>query len=107
MKFATSILTLGLSALQVLASPVPEPAEIAARAPTLYLCGDSTMAKGNGVIDGWGQYINKYVNIGVVNKAIGGRSARSYWNEGRFQEVANLVKSGDIVVIEFGHNDGG
>lgn len=38
---------------------------------------------------------------------MGGRSARSYTNEGRFTEIANLVKSGDIVVIEFGHNDGG
>lgn len=43
----------------------------------------------------------------VVNKAMGGRSARSYTNEGRFTEIAGLVKSGDIVVIEFGHNDGG
>ena len=36
-----------------------------------------------------------------------GRSARSYSNEGRFTEIANLVKAGDIVVIELGHNDGG
>ncbi|KAJ4378584.1 hypothetical protein N0V86_006291 [Didymella sp. IMI 355093] len=36
-----------------------------------------------------------------------GRSARSYTAEGRFTEIANLVKPGDIVVIEFGHNDGG
>lgn len=43
----------------------------------------------------------------MVNKAKGGRSARSYTNEGRFTEIADLVKSGDIVVIEFGHNDGG
>lgn len=41
-----------------------------------------------------------------MNIAIGGRSARSYSNEGRFTEIANLVKAGDIVVIEFGHNDG-
>lgn len=38
---------------------------------------------------------------------MGGRSARSYTNEGRFTEINNLIKSGDIVVIEFGHNDGG
>lgn len=47
------------------------------------------------------------MTVPVVNKAIGGRSARSYTNEGRFTELASLVKSGDIVVIEFGHNDGG
>jgi len=47
------------------------------------------------------------VTIPVVNKAIGGRSARSFTNEGRFAEIANLVTAGDIVLIEFGHNDGG
>jgi rhamnogalacturonan acetylesterase len=61
----------------------------------------------DGVTNGWGEYIGKYLNLPVVNRAIGGRSARSYWNEGRFQATADLVKSGDIVVIEFGHNDGG
>ncbi|KAF3036892.1 hypothetical protein E8E12_001479 [Didymella heteroderae] len=56
---------------------------------------------------GWGQYLSKYVTAPVVNKAMAGRSARSYSAEGRFTEIANLVTSGDIVVIEFGHNDGG
>lgn len=43
----------------------------------------------------------------MVNKAISGRSARSYTNEGRFAEIERLLKPDDIVVIEFGHNDGG
>jgi rhamnogalacturonan acetylesterase len=47
------------------------------------------------------------VTATVVNKAIAGRSARSYSNEGRFSDLAKIIKSGDIVVIEFGHNDGG
>lgn len=79
-------------------------------AQTVYFCGDSTMAArgaNDGATDGWGSYIGKYLNLPTVNRAIGGRSARSYTNEGRFQQVADLVKSGDIVVIEFGHNDGG
>lgn len=56
---------------------------------------------------GWGLYLSSYTTISVVNKAIAGRSARSFWNEGRFADVANLTQPGDIVVIEFGHNDGG
>ncbi|KAH6655070.1 SGNH hydrolase-type esterase domain-containing protein [Truncatella angustata] len=111
MKFATPLLALALSAFQATASPTPVDKELAARAtPTLYLCGDSTMAKNganDGDTDGWGQYINKYVSITTVNNAIGGRSARSYWDEGRFASTAASVTSGDIVVIEFGHNDGG
>jgi rhamnogalacturonan acetylesterase len=43
----------------------------------------------------------------VVNRAIGGRSARSYTVEGRFQALIDTVQPNDIVVIEFGHNDGG
>ena len=47
------------------------------------------------------------MTVPVVNKAIGGRSARSFSDEGRFTEIAGLINSGDIVIIEFGHNDGG
>ncbi|KAE8410705.1 SGNH hydrolase-type esterase domain-containing protein [Aspergillus pseudocaelatus] len=82
----------------------------AVTAQTVYFCGDSTMAaKGanDGDTDGWGTYIGDLLTVPAVNKAIGGRSARSYTNEGRFQAVADLVVDGDIVVIEFGHNDGG
>ncbi|KAK7754695.1 hypothetical protein SLS62_003252 [Diatrype stigma] len=107
MRFTSIISLLAVAALEATCTPV----ELAERAsPTLYLAGDSTMAKngaGDGSTDGWGQYIANYVTIPVVNKAIGGRSARSYSNEGRFTEIEGLVQSGDIVVIEFGHNDGG
>ncbi|KAJ6621204.1 SGNH hydrolase [Mycena sp. CBHHK59/15] len=74
-------------------------------AQTVYLAGDSTMAKGGGGsgTDGWGQYLSTYLTIPVVNDAIAGRSARSYTDEGRFTTLINTVKSGDYV---FGHNDG-
>lgn len=111
MKFASPLLSLAFGVRFAATSPTPIDAELAPRAtPTLYLCGDSTMAKNganDGDTDGWGQYISKYLTISTVNDAIGGRSARSYWDEGRFATVASSVQSGDIVVIEFGHNDGG
>lgn len=107
MRFASSLTFVALATLEATCTPV----ELAERAtPTLYLAGDSTMARNganDGSTDGWGQYIANYVTIPVVNKAIGGRSARSFSNEGRFTEIEGLVQSGDIVVIEFGHNDGG
>ncbi|KAI9665737.1 MAG: hypothetical protein M1821_003671 [Bathelium mastoideum] len=82
-----------------------------ASTPTVYLAGDSTMAKGGDGAgtntNGWGQYLGYSLNIPVVNDAIAGRSARSFWEEGRFQLIANVVQSGDFIVIEFGHNDGG
>lgn len=77
------------------------------RTPTIYLAGDSTMAKTSNGLDGWGPYLSKYLTVPVTNKAISGRSARSFTNEGRFTEIERAIASGDIVVIEFGHNDGG
>lgn len=84
-------------------------AAVAAALPTIHLCGDSTMAKGSGNTEGWGQYLH-YSFTGqaaVRNAALGGRSARSFTREGRFAAVAKDVQKGDWVVIEFGHNDGG
>jgi rhamnogalacturonan acetylesterase len=73
----------------------------------VYLCGDSTMAKGGQGVEGWGEHLHSFLTIPVENRAIGGRSARSFTNEGRFDAVAAMVAPGDIVVIEFGRNDGG
>ncbi|KAB5571865.1 SGNH hydrolase-type esterase domain-containing protein [Coniochaeta sp. 2T2.1] len=103
---ASSALTITLAAARVCASPLNLD-ERAIPTPTIYLAGDSTMAKLTSPTDGWGQYLSKYLTAPVINKAIAGRSARSYTNEGRFTEIANLITAGDIVVIEFGHNDGG
>ncbi|CAD0084747.1 unnamed protein product [Aureobasidium vineae] len=74
---------------------------------TVYLAGDSTTAPGGGGegTEGWGQYLHYSLKIPVVNKAFAGRSARSFTREGRFDEIGKLIKKGDFVVIEFGHND--
>ncbi|ORY10404.1 SGNH hydrolase-type esterase domain-containing protein [Clohesyomyces aquaticus] len=79
------------------------------RAPTVYLAGDSTMAENGGGsgTQGWGHYLQYSLSAPVSNKAVAGRSARSYTVENRFQTLIDTVKSSDIVIIEFGHNDGG
>jgi len=79
--------------------------------PTLYLVGDSTVKSGgvNGAI-GWGERIAPYFDarrINVVNAAIGGRSSRTYFTEGRWDKVRDRLKGGDVVLVQFGHNDGG
>lgn len=78
-------------------------------APTVYLAGDSTMVStgNNDGTQGWGAYLPDYISLAVVNNAVAGRSARSFTREGRFTAMAANVKSGDYVVLEFGHNDGG
>ncbi|ORY61276.1 GDSL-like Lipase/Acylhydrolase [Pseudomassariella vexata] len=86
--------------------------DLVSRAATnIYLAGDSTMSSySSGAIQGWGQYVQYSFpssTYKVQNKAIGGRSARSFTRESRFQAIADSVVPGDWVIIEFGHNDGG
>lgn len=97
--------------------PVVDAARVAAEKPrdaalpSLFLVGDSTVKSGgaNGAI-GWGERIAPYFDaakINVVNHAIGGRSSRTFYTEGRWQRVLEQLKAGDVVAIQFGHNDGG
>jgi lysophospholipase L1-like esterase len=79
--------------------------------PTFHIVGDSTVKSGgNKGMFGWGERIKPFFDeskINVVNHAIGGRSARTYFTEGRWQKVADAIKAGDFVIIQFGHNDQG
>lgn len=82
--------------------------------PTLYLIGDSTVRNGSGEGAsgqwGWGEPLAAFfdpVKIHVVNRAIGGRSSRTFLTEGRWEKVLSELHSGDFVLIQFGHNDGG
>jgi lysophospholipase L1-like esterase len=93
------------------ARTVREEAPVNPALPTLFLVGDSTVKSGgqNGAI-GWGERIAPFFDtsrINVVNAAIGGRSSRTYYTEGRWDKVLAQVKRGDVVIIQFGHNDGG
>ena len=41
----------------------------------------------------------------VDDKAKGGRSTRSFFEEGRWREIYEALQPGDLVLIQFGHND--
>jgi rhamnogalacturonyl hydrolase YesR/lysophospholipase L1-like esterase len=82
--------------------------------PTIWLVGDSTVrnGKGDGANNqmGWGDEFSPYFDlskVNIVNRAIGGRSSRTYITEGHWAEVLETIKPGDIVLIQFGHNDSG
>lgn len=92
-------------------SKVPEEKPVDAALPTFHIVGDSTVKSGGvGGKIGWAERIKPFFDINeinVVNNAIGGRSARTFFTEGRWQKVAESVKPGDFVIIQFGHNDQG
>jgi rhamnogalacturonan acetylesterase len=78
--------------------------------PTLYLVGDSTVHVGTPNQLGWGEPIQAMFDstkIDVKNKAMGGRSSRSFIQEGRWDKVLETLTKGDYVIIQLGHNDGG
>ena len=82
--------------------------------PTLWLIGDSTVRNGRGDGAGgqwgWGDELAPYFDaarINVVNRAVGGTSSRSFVSAGYWDRVLAMLKPGDFVIMQFGHNDGG
>lgn len=76
--------------------------------PTLFVVGDSTAS--NGPRNGWGDPFADYFDsarINVRNRALGGRSSRSFISEGHWKDVMAELKAGDVVLIQWGQNDGG
>lgn len=77
--------------------------------PTVWIIGDSTVRNGQKEMVGWGEEIGKFFNdkVEVQNHAIGGRSSRTFINEGRWQKVLDQIKKDDYLLVQFGHNDVG
>ncbi|NLB69933.1 MAG: hypothetical protein GX804_09700, partial [Lentisphaerae bacterium] len=77
--------------------------------PTLWLIGDSTMQVGTKGQRGWGSSFSQFFNdtISIANRARGGRSTRTFMQEGLWDKVCESLKPGDYVIMQFGHNDGG
>lgn len=80
--------------------------------PVLYIIGDSTVKNGSGKGEnnlwGWGSLIQEYFKLSKIdidNRAIGGRSSRTFLTEGRWDDILKTLKKGDYVIMQFGHND--
>lgn len=79
-------------------------------APVVYLAGDSTVMRygsGNYPQQGWGGRLPDLFVTGISfsNHAIGGRSSKSFVDEGRLAAILRLIKPGDYLLVQFGHND--
>lgn len=100
----------------------------------IYLIGDSTMADYTGdyepgkdymkvryPIAGWGQVFQPFFvkdslaalrpgiktdSVIVIDRAHGGRSTRTFFQEGRWRYVYEHLEPNDYVIMQFGHNDG-
>jgi lysophospholipase L1-like esterase len=78
---------------------------------TVFLAGDSTMAAKlpeKRPETGWGEMLGQHFKTGKVvieNRAMNGRSTKTFISEGRWQSIIDGLKKGDYVFIQFGHND--
>jgi hypothetical protein len=78
--------------------------------PTVYLAGDSTVqtyATNAAGQQGWGQRLQEFFtsDVVVVNKSIGGRSSKSFIDEGRLKDILTVIKKGDYLFAQWGIND--
>jgi len=76
--------------------------------PTLYIAGDST------VVDqtkepwaAWGQMLPSFFGskIAIANEAESGETIRSFVSEHRLEKIMSTMRTGDYLMIQFGHND--
>ena len=74
----------------------------------IFVCGDSTAASYNPEetrMVGWGQLLGDFLpGVTVVNLSMAGRSTKTFLAEGRL-EPAEQADPGDLVLIQFAHND--
>ncbi len=77
-------------------------------ATTIFLCGNSTVVDQNAEPwASWGQMIPRWFDsrVAVSNHAESGLTARSFIAGNRLEKILTMMRPGDYVVCEFGHND--
>ncbi|MCQ2102000.1 MAG: GDSL-type esterase/lipase family protein [Fibrobacter sp.] len=78
---------------------------------TIHVIGDSTVCNYKESAypqTGWGQVLAPFFDgsrTKVINYAIGGRSSKSFINDGRLTEVLNNTQPGDYIFVQMGTND--
>jgi lysophospholipase L1-like esterase len=77
---------------------------------TLFVAGDSTAAQKYADAapeTGWGMALPFFLHKGlaVANHAVNGRSSKSFVDEGRLDVILGAIRPGDLLVIQFAHND--
>ena len=95
--------------LILIASVVNPQQSINPKPTTIFVVGDSTANNDANGGQGWGDPFISYFDptkVNVLNRARAGRSSRTFITQGHWDSVLSEMKRGDIVLIQFGHNDG-
>jgi lysophospholipase L1-like esterase len=94
----------------ILAALIGSAFSLRSKKTRIFLAGDSTIsikAEKAWPETGWGMPFAHFwdSSIEVRNKAMNGRSTKSFIREGRWQNILDEIHAGDYVFIQFGHND--
>lgn len=78
--------------------------------PRVYLVGDATMASYDPNVTqkcGWGQMLGQFAPAGVqvFNHAREGVASSVFYDDGSWAKVQRQIEPGDVVLIQFGHDD--
>jgi len=103
MKHRSKVFLAALMFLYAFTLPPEKPINV-------FMAGDSTMAiKDKRAFPemGWGVPFAQFFDssVTVINRAKNGRSTRTFITEGLWKSITDELKEGDVVIIEFGHND--
>jgi lysophospholipase L1-like esterase len=77
-------------------------------APTIFVAGDSTVCDQPAEPwNSWGQMLPRFLKPGVAvaNYAQSGESIKSSLGARRFEKIFSLMRPGDWLFVQFGHND--
>lgn len=119
-----------ITAIAFLALLVLSAFSFKSKVTTIYLIGDSTVADYSLEKEyeskkfpqvGWGQVFQPFFQkdslkqlknilgnvkeVKIDDRAKGGRSTRTFFQEGRWASVYKSLQKGDVVMMQFGHND--
>lgn len=112
---------------------LPEQAKAKRKIPRIFLVSDSTVQSYEKYFypqTGWGQMLYQFFQgtesyreypaencdysqgrtyelpeLIIENRSIGGRSARSFYDEGKLDQVLEVICPGDYMFVQFAHND--
>jgi len=76
--------------------------------PTLFLCGNSTVVdQDSEPWASWGQMITRWFGpeVAIANFAESGETASTFIAANRLAKALSMMKAGDYLIAEFGHND--
>jgi lysophospholipase L1-like esterase len=74
----------------------------------IFLCGDSTVCDQPAEpYASWGQVIPRWIkpDFAVSNYALSGNTAAAFYAANRMAKIESLLRPGDYVFVQYGHND--